>query len=75
MTLYGGEAVHAGGQTIGRLRSCAYGYTAARTLAYAYLPANLDTGAGLEVEMFGEMVPAEVTADVLYDPDNARILA
>ena len=76
LTLYGGEAVHAAGQTVGRLRSCAYGYTVGRNIAYAYLPTDLDTEAArLEVEMFGEMVPAEVAADVLYDPDNARILA
>ena len=76
LTLYGGEAVHAAGQTVGRLRSCAYGYTVGRNIAYAYLPTDLDTEAArLEVEMFGEMVPAVVAADVLYDPDNARILA
>ena len=74
LTLYGGEAVHAGGQTVGRLRSCAYGYTVgAHPRVRVSSRRSRHRGSRLEVEMFGEMVPAEVAADVLYDPDNARI--
>jgi glycine cleavage system aminomethyltransferase T len=30
-------------------------------------------GTPLAVEIFGQAVPAEVTADVLYDPEGARL--
>ncbi len=65
LTVYGGEAVLAGGEVAGRLRSCAYGFTVRRNLAYAYLPAELKAGATLEVDVFGELVPAAVTADAV----------
>lgn len=73
VTVYGGEAVHAAGEVVGRLRSCAYGYTVGRNLAYAYLPVELDPGSSVEVEVFGRRVPAQVAADVLYDPEGRRL--
>jgi glycine cleavage system aminomethyltransferase T/glycine/D-amino acid oxidase-like deaminating enzyme len=63
MTLYGGEAVHSGGHVVGRVRSCAYGFTALANIAYSYLPVELKPGAEVEVEVFGERVPARVTTD------------
>ncbi len=65
LTLYGGEAVHAGGVVVGRVRSCAYGFTAHANIAYSYLPVELGPGALVEVEMFGELVPAIVTNDAV----------
>jgi dimethylglycine oxidase len=73
VTVYGGEAVHSRGDVVGRLRSCAYGYTVRRTVALAYLPSDLGVGDRVEVEVFGERVPAEVAEDVLVDPDGKRI--
>jgi glycine cleavage system aminomethyltransferase T/glycine/D-amino acid oxidase-like deaminating enzyme len=73
VTLYGGEAVHADGEVIGRVRSAAYGFTVARNVALAKLPAQLPEGAEVQVEIFGELVPAVVAADVLYDPKNERL--
>ena len=75
LTLYGGEAVHGGGRVVGRIRSCAYGYTVRRNVAYAYLPIELGPGAQLEVEVFGRLVQAEVAEDVLYDPGHSRVTA
>jgi 4-methylaminobutanoate oxidase (formaldehyde-forming) len=75
LTLYGGEAVHGGGRVVGRIRSCAYGYTVRRNVAYAYLPVELGPGAQLEVEVFGRLVQAEVAEDVLYDPGHSRVTA
>jgi 4-methylaminobutanoate oxidase (formaldehyde-forming) len=75
-TIYGGEAVYAGGRVVGRLRSGGYGYTVGRNVGLAYLPIALaQAGAALEVEVFGERVPAEVVPDVLHDPAGARIRA
>jgi glycine cleavage system aminomethyltransferase T/glycine/D-amino acid oxidase-like deaminating enzyme len=59
--IYGGEAVYRNGAVVGRLRSCAYGFTVRRNLAYSYLPAELGPGAPVEVEVFGERMPASVT--------------
>ena len=65
ITIYGGEAVYAGGSVVGRLRSCAYGFTVGRNLAYSYLPVELGPGARVEVDVFGVRVPAEVSADAV----------
>ena len=43
--VYGGEAVRAGGEVVGRLRSAGYGFTVARNIGLAYLPAEVETGA------------------------------
>ncbi len=63
LTLYGGEAVHAGDRVVGRVRSCAYGFVAHVNIAYSYLPVEMTAGAEVEVEIFGERVPARVTND------------
>ena len=60
------------GAVIGRLRSCAYGFTARRNLAYAYLPVDLKPGATVEVEVFGQMVPAAVTTDAVVKRESVK---
>ncbi|HXR14541.1 MAG TPA: FAD-dependent oxidoreductase [Solirubrobacteraceae bacterium] len=73
--LYGGEAVRLDGEVVGRVRSCAYAFTLGRNVALATVPPALDDDAPLRVEVLGEPVPAQLAADVLYDPGNARLLA
>jgi 4-methylaminobutanoate oxidase (formaldehyde-forming) len=73
LTVYGGEAVHAGEAVVARLRSAAYGFTVGRTIGYAYLPAGVAEGTRLQVDVLGVRVPAEVAPDVLYDPAHARV--
>ena len=63
--IYGGEAVHGDGRVVGRVRSCAYGFTVRKNLAYSYLPVELKPGAQVDVEVFGQMVPAVVTQDAV----------
>ena len=75
VTAYGGEAVFAGGEVVGRVRSAAFGYTVDRMLATAYLPASFAPGGSVEVEVFGELVTAEVARDVLVDPEGKRVRA
>ncbi|HET7727859.1 MAG TPA: aminomethyltransferase family protein, partial [Candidatus Limnocylindrales bacterium] len=70
---YGGEAVLVGGEPVGRLRSAAYGHTVGRMLGYVYLPADLEEGHRVEVEVLGERVPATVTADAVVDPAGDRM--
>jgi 4-methylaminobutanoate oxidase (formaldehyde-forming) len=68
---YGGEAVHREGSVVGRLRSCAYGFTARKNLAYSYLPIDVGPGGQVEVEVFGRLVPASVTADAVISRQGA----
>jgi dimethylglycine oxidase len=60
---------------VGRVRSAAYGFTVGHMLATAYLPAELAEGAPLAVDVLGDRIAAEVAADVLYDPEHARVRA
>ena len=73
LEVFGGEAVHTSDGVVGRVRSCAYGFTIGRDIAYTYLPAELGVGSEVMVEVFGGLVPAEVAETTLYDPGNARI--
>jgi glycine cleavage system aminomethyltransferase T/glycine/D-amino acid oxidase-like deaminating enzyme len=73
LTIYGGEAVRRDGSVVGRIRSCGYGYTVKRNVALATLPAALEQGTELTVDVFGDSVPARIERDVLYDPDGERI--
>ena len=65
LPVYGGEAVLSDGRVVGRLRSCAYGFTVKKNLAYSYLPSELQPGAQVAVEVFGQMIPAAVTHDAV----------
>src|SRR5438093_2789631 len=69
---YGGEAVVTEGRVVGRLRSSAYGFTVRRNLAYSYLPSELKPGAEVEVEVFGERLPATVMRDRVLEPQHAN---
>jgi glycine cleavage system aminomethyltransferase T len=73
LPLYGGEAVRLDGQVVGRVRSCAYGFTVARNVALATVPPELGLGAGVKVDVLGDPVPAELAPDVLYDAEGARV--
>ena len=75
-TVYGGEAVHAGSDVVGRLRSAAYGFTVGRNLAYAYLPATLGPGDRVGGRGLRRAAStAEVADDVQYDPTHERVRA
>ena len=70
--MYGGEAVHQDGRVVGRLRSCAYGFTVKRNLAYSYLPVELKARARVDVEVFGRLLPADVMPDRLIERLEAK---
>jgi glycine cleavage system aminomethyltransferase T/glycine/D-amino acid oxidase-like deaminating enzyme len=75
LPLYGGEAARRDGVVVGRVRSCAYGYSVRRTVALATVPAELGLGTELTVDMFGDEIPAVLERDALYDPEGGRIRA
>jgi len=53
------------------VRSCGYGFTVRRNLAYSYLPVELKPGASVEVEVFGDRVPATVMPDAVLSKKSA----
>jgi 4-methylaminobutanoate oxidase (formaldehyde-forming) len=75
VTAYSGEAVRLEGRVVGRVRSFGYGYTVRRNIALATLPAELEEGAELTVDVLGDSVPARIERDVLYDPEGERLRA
>ncbi len=73
LMLYGGEAVYAGDRCLGRARSGGYGYWVKKNIALAYVPLELaKIGTELEVDIFGQRVPAKVAPAALYDAKGER---
>jgi glycine cleavage system aminomethyltransferase T len=73
LPIYGGEAVDDGRGVVGRVRSCAFGFTVHRNIALAYLPSAFGPGSEVRVEVFGELIPAEVAEGVMVDPKHTRV--
>jgi glycine cleavage system aminomethyltransferase T len=72
----GNEPVQVGGEIVGRVTTGGYGYTIARSIAYAYLPPERsEPGTPVEVEIFGRWVAGEVAAEPLFDPAGERVRA
>jgi 4-methylaminobutanoate oxidase (formaldehyde-forming) len=71
----GNEPVRIEGRVSGRVTSGGYGYTVERSIAYAYLPVEVEIGTPIELDIFGEWVPASVAAEPLFDPGGERIRA
>ncbi|MFF4947843.1 FAD-dependent oxidoreductase [Streptomyces chattanoogensis] len=69
----GKEPVHVAGTPAGYVTSAAYGYTLGRCIAYAWLP-PLATGTRVDIEYFGEKIPATVADEPLFDPKMTHIL-
>jgi len=72
LPIYGGEAVHGESGVVGRVRSCAYGFTARKNLAYSYLPIGMVPGGQVRVEVFGQLVPATITTDSVLSRHGAN---
>ncbi|MGO3089671.1 MAG: GcvT family protein [Galactobacter sp.] len=73
----GKEPVYlAGGEKVaGYVTSAAYGFTLGHPIAYAWLPNSVELGDKVEVEYFGERLPATVQEDVMVDPGMQKIRA
>lgn len=71
----GNEPVRIDGEVVGRVTSGGYGYTVGRSVAFCHLPASVELGTRVEVDIFGERVGGEVVKDPLYDPTSARVRA
>ena len=72
----GREPIYNGRQVVGAVSSANTGYSIGRHVAYAYLPVELAApGQKLEIEYFGERVPATGVAEPLFDPEGTRLRA
>jgi glycine cleavage system aminomethyltransferase T/glycine/D-amino acid oxidase-like deaminating enzyme len=71
----GNEPVRVDREVLGRVTSGGYGYTVERSIAYAYLPAELGPGTRVEVDVFGVWVAGEVSREPLFDPPGERVRA
>jgi glycine cleavage system aminomethyltransferase T len=69
----GNEPVRVDGAVVGRVTTGGYGPTVGRSIAYAYLPPEVEVGTGVEIDIFGTWVAGEVTREPLYDPDGERV--
>ncbi len=73
----GSEPVRASdGRILGRVTSGGQGYTVGASIAYAYVPSELAvTGTAVDVELFGDWIPATVSLAPFYDPRAERVRA
>jgi glycine cleavage system aminomethyltransferase T/glycine/D-amino acid oxidase-like deaminating enzyme len=71
----GNEPVRVDGDVLGRVTSGGYGYTVERSIAYAYLPADVQLGTTVEVDIFGRWVTGELVEEPLWDPKGERVRA
>ena len=71
----GNEPVRtARGEVVGRVTSGGQGFTAAESIAYAWVPAEqASVGTELAVEVFGQSIAATVASEPRFDPTGARI--
>ncbi len=69
----GSEPVRIGGEIGGRVTSGGYGYSVGKSIAYAFVPADVETGAAVEVEVFGSWIAGQISPEPLYDPEGKRV--
>ena len=70
---YGAESVWHDGKIVSRLRSAGHAHTIDKSIGYCYLPLPLaKPGTEVEIELFGERVPAKVTLPI-HDPKGERL--
>lgn len=70
----GKEPIRAGEKIVGWVASGGYGYSVAKSIAFAYLPLEYSkVGTKLEIEVFGEKLGAVVDQPILWDPKGERI--
>ena len=68
----GGEAVYLNDQVVGMTTSGAYGHRTGKSLAFAYVQAQLEEPT-YEILLLGERKKARVLTQAAYDPNNERL--
>jgi dimethylglycine dehydrogenase len=71
----GDEAVWHDGRVVGWVTSGGYTHWAERSVALAYVPADLaQAGDGFEIEILGDRRPAKLQPEPLFDPKRERMM-
>jgi 4-methylaminobutanoate oxidase (formaldehyde-forming) len=68
-----GESVLLDGQIVGRVTSGSYGHTLGAACGLGYLGGDVPPGERFEVDCAGRRVPATVSDQPFYDPENVRL--
>ena len=72
--VFGGEAILADGRVIGVTTSGGYGHTVGQSIVLGYVPAAEAARATVDIECFGEAVPAHRCVRPLEGSESARSL-
>jgi dimethylglycine dehydrogenase len=68
------EPIWHAGEVVGFVTSGGYSHYAQKSIAYGFLPTDLATeGREVEIEILGEMIPAKLYSQPLFDPDNSYL--
>jgi 4-methylaminobutanoate oxidase (formaldehyde-forming) len=70
---HGGEAILHRGEVVSSTTSAGYGHALGATIAFGYLPAELEASEGFAIEAFGKAYPAVRGPRCLYDPGMTRL--
>ena len=70
----GDEPVWHDGKVVGWITSGGYGHCVGKSIALGYVSAALtNADSGFEVELLGELRPATLAREALYDPEGTRM--
>ena len=72
--VHGSDGVYHDGRIVGLVTTGGYGYHVGQGLCFAYLdPTYARPGTALEVRVVGDLKPARVLAEAIYDPGSDRL--
>ena len=71
----GNEPVYHNNKVVGVVTSGGYGFRTKKSLAFAYVKADLAEGTGFEIEIQGKRRKAKILDKVVYDPENKKLIA
>ncbi|KAL4997091.1 hypothetical protein BDV10DRAFT_201998 [Aspergillus recurvatus] len=69
----GKEPVYLSGDAVGYVTTAAFGYTVRKPVVYAWVPAGLNEGVGVEIGYFGKKIRATVVGEPVVDPEGKRL--
>jgi dimethylglycine oxidase len=76
VVVMGKEPIRHEGRVVSYATSANFGYSIGRGIVYGYLPIDLAVeGTPMQVEYFGTLLPASVSADPSFDPKGERLRA
>jgi glycine cleavage system aminomethyltransferase T/glycine/D-amino acid oxidase-like deaminating enzyme len=71
----GGETIMHGGRVVGQTASCGFGHTIGKTIAFGWLPTDIESKPTFEIQAYDKTYAATQVARTIYDPENLRLLS